>query len=170
MRIGSSYSLTVTRRSMGEQRLEAIIDLAIDKEEQSHAFYVELQSMVKDQGTRETLGFLAGEEVKHREFLMRYRKGDLGPDTLRLSHVVDYGIAQHLEAPELKETLEEKAAYLLAAYREVRAYNFYRALAAIHPEGTTRQMLDRMANEELKHKEKVEYLYSNAAFPQTDGG
>jgi hypothetical protein len=30
--------------------------------------------------------------------------------------------------------------------------------------------LDRMANEELKHKEKVEYLYSNAAFPQTDGG
>ena len=28
----------------------------------------------------------------------------------------------------------------------------------------------RMANEEKKHKEKVEYLYSNTAFPQTDGG
>jgi rubrerythrin len=83
---------------------------------------------------------------------------------------VDYSIAEHLEPPEPKETLDEKDAYLLAAHRELRAYNFYRALAAIHPEGTTRQMLDRMANEELKHKEKVEYLYSNAAFPQTDGG
>lgn len=155
---------------MKEQRLEAIIDLAIEKEEQSYNFYIALQSRVKDQGTRETLGFLAGEEVKHKEFLMRYRKGDLGPDTLRLSHVVDYSIAEHLEPPDLKETLEEKDAYLLAAHRELRAYNFYGALAAIHPEGTTRQMLDRMANEELKHKEKVEYLYSNAAFPQTDGG
>jgi hypothetical protein len=27
-----------------------------------------------------------------------------------------------------------------------------------------------MANQELKHKEKVEYLYSNTAFPQTAGG
>jgi len=28
----------------------------------------------------------------------------------------------------------------------------------------------RMAAEELKHKEKVEYMYSNTAFPQTEGG
>jgi rubrerythrin len=155
---------------MGEQRLEAIIDLAIDKEKQSYDFYIGLQSRVKDQGTRETLGFLAGEEIKHKEFLERYRKGDLGPNTLRLSHVVDYSIAEHLEPPEQKEALEGKDAYLLAAHRELKAYNFYRAFAAIHPEGPAKQMLDRMANEELKHKEKVEYLYTNAAFPQTDGG
>jgi len=27
-----------------------------------------------------------------------------------------------------------------------------------------------MANEEMKHKEKMEYLYSNTAFAQTAGG
>jgi hypothetical protein len=27
-----------------------------------------------------------------------------------------------------------------------------------------------MANEELKHKEKMEYLYTNTTFPQTSGG
>jgi hypothetical protein len=31
-------------------------------------------------------------------------------------------------------------------------------------------MLYAFAGEELRHKEKVEYLYCNAAFPQTDGG
>jgi rubrerythrin len=160
----------MTRGSMGEQRLEVIIDLAIEKEEQSYDFYIGLQSTVKDEGTRETLGFLAGEEAKHKEFLVRYRKGSLGPDTLRLSQVVDYSIAEHLAPPELKETLREQDAYLMAAHRELRACNFYRALATIHPEGSIRQMLDRMANEELKHKEKAESLYSNAAFPQTDGG
>ncbi|HME43960.1 MAG TPA: ferritin family protein [Syntrophorhabdales bacterium] len=155
---------------MSEKNLEAVIDLAITKEEESFNFYTGLQTKVNDQGARDTLGFLAKEEVKHKEFLVRYRQGNLGPDTLRLSHVVDYRIAEHLEPPELKATLEGKDAYLLAAHRELRAYNFYKALAAIHPEGTIKQMLDRMANEELKHKEKVEYLYTNAAFPQTDGG
>jgi hypothetical protein len=31
-------------------------------------------------------------------------------------------------------------------------------------------MLLRMADQELKHKEKVEYLYANTAFTQTAGG
>jgi hypothetical protein len=31
-------------------------------------------------------------------------------------------------------------------------------------------MLLKMANQEIKHKEKVEYLYANTAFVQTDGG
>jgi rubrerythrin len=40
----------------------------------------------------------------------------------------------------------------------------------MHPEGNVRDMLLRMADQELKHKEKVEYLYANTAFPQTAGG
>jgi rubrerythrin len=40
----------------------------------------------------------------------------------------------------------------------------------MHPQGEVREILLRMANEEMKHKEKVEYLYTNAAFPQTAGG
>ena len=40
----------------------------------------------------------------------------------------------------------------------------------MHPEGDIRNMLLQMANEELKHKEKVEYLYANTAFVQTAGG
>ena len=155
---------------MKEKKLEAIIDLAIGKEEQSYDFYTGLQSSVKDPSVRETLGFLAAEELKHKQFLERYRQGNLGPDTLRLSHVVDYAIAEHLDPPELTGSLHGKDVYLLAAHRELRAFNFYKALAAVHPEGSVRQVLDRMANEELKHKEKVEYLYANTAFPQTDGG
>ena len=29
---------------------------------------------------------------------------------------------------------------------------------------------EKMSLEELRHKEKVEYLYANTAFPQTSGG
>ena len=60
--------------------------------------------------------------------------------------------------------------FLVAAHRELDSYNFYTGLAGLHPEGELKRIFLRIANEELKHKEKVEYLYANAAFPQTDGG
>lgn len=60
--------------------------------------------------------------------------------------------------------------YTVAAHRELNSCNFYTALAEIQPAGEVKNMLLRIASEELKHKEKVEYLYSNTAFPQTDGG
>ena len=60
--------------------------------------------------------------------------------------------------------------YLVAAHREWNSYIFYKSLAALQPAGEVQEMLLRMANQELKHKEKVEYLYSNTTFPQTAGG
>ena len=59
---------------------------------------------------------------------------------------------------------------LVAAHREWNSYNFYKGLAAAQPAGEVREMLLQMASQEMKHKEKVEYLYSNTAFPQTSGG
>jgi rubrerythrin len=150
--------------------MESIIKLAIEKEEQSYALYWELRDRVSEPGTKDTLEFLANEEKKHKEFLIGYRQGEMGADALRLSDVVDYHIAEHFDPPESQESLDDKGIYLYAAHRELQAYNFYSALAAEHHEGGVREMLSRMANEELKHKEKVEYLYANTAFPQTDGG
>jgi hypothetical protein len=40
----------------------------------------------------------------------------------------------------------------------------------MHGDGELKTVLLKMANEELKHKEKMEYLYANTAFPQTSGG
>ncbi|HPL62166.1 MAG TPA: hypothetical protein PK587_00245 [Syntrophales bacterium] len=40
----------------------------------------------------------------------------------------------------------------------------------MHPAGEVREFLLGMAAQELGHKEKVEYLYANTAFPQLDGG
>jgi rubrerythrin len=40
----------------------------------------------------------------------------------------------------------------------------------MHSDPEVKNMLLKMASEELKHKEKMEYLYSNTAFAQTAGG
>jgi len=87
-----------------------------------------------------------------------------------MSEVIDYQIAQYMETPDSEKKIHTKDVYLIAANRELNSYNFYTNLAGVHPDGEMRDLLLRMANEELRHKEKVEYLYSNTAFPQTAGG
>ena len=68
-----------------------------------------------------------------------------------------------------KEQLSEEV-FLIAANREINAHNFYKGLADLYPKGPVKELLLRMANEEMRHKEKMEYLYANTAFPQTEGG
>ena len=103
-------------------------------------------------------------------FLVAYRDGDYGVDSLRMNDPVDYKIAEHLEEPEVDDDMSSEGIYLIASHRELRAYNFYTDLANLHPEGELNELLRKIASEELKHKEKMEYLYANTAFPQTDGG
>jgi rubrerythrin len=75
-----------------------------------------------------------------------------------------------MDQPEARKDLTTKEVYLIAAGKELNAHNFYKSLASMHPEGAVHDMLLRMAEQELKHKEKVEYLYANTAFTQTAGG
>ncbi len=155
---------------MDAKTISMIIEVAIEREERAYAFYQELSAKVKDISAQETLQFLAGEEKKHKEFLEKYRQGDYGPESLRMTDVVDYKIAEYLAKPDIQKNMDSKDIYLVAAHRELNSYNFYKSLADLHPDGSVKTILLRMANEEKKHKEKVEYLYSNTAFPQTDGG
>lgn len=155
---------------MENKKLAMVIDLAIEREKEAFAFYQDLYRKVEDLQAKETLQFLSDEEKKHREFLENYRQGEMGAGGLRMTEVVDYKIAEYLSAPDIQKNLESKDVYLVAAHRELNSYNFYKSLAEMHPDGHAKAVLLRMANEEKKHKEKVEYLYSNTAFPQTSGG
>jgi rubrerythrin len=155
---------------MENTKLDEILDKAILREEEAFEFYSNLESKVADATAKEALSFLAGQEKKHKEFLVSYKSGKAGAGALRMSEVIDYKIAQHLDKPDIKKDTDTKDVYLVAAHREMNSYNFYKELADLQPAGEVKEMLLRMANEEMKHKEKVEYLYSNTAFTQTQGG
>jgi rubrerythrin len=153
-----------------DPKLLSLIDTAIRREEDAYAFYMGIHGQVKEPAVREAIAWIAGEEQKHKAFLVKYRQGGFGAGGLRLSDVAYYKIAEHQNEPEVKEDMNSAEVYLVAAHRELRSYHFYTALANQHAAGEASDMLLKMANEELKHKEKMEYLYSNTAFPQTSGG
>lgn len=153
-----------------EKRIADILDIAIKREEEAYDFYMDIHAKVSDASVKSTLEFMAGEEKKHKAFLVSYRDGHFGDKGLRMSDVVDYKIAEYLEEPEMSADSKPEDVYLVASHREARSHQFYTEMANLHAEGELREMLLKMANEESKHKEKAEYLYSNTAFPQTSGG
>ena len=152
------------------KRVADILEIAIKREEDAYDFYMDILSKVVDETAKDTLRFVAGEEEKHKAFLVNYRDGKFGDKALRMSDVVEYKIAEYLDEPEVDKDSKPEEVYLVAAHREARSHQFYTEMANLHAEGEPRDMLLKMANEELKHKEKMEYLYSNTAFPQTSGG
>ena len=147
-----------------------ILNMAIQREEVAYDFYMDIYHRVEDASVRDTVEFIAGEEKKHKAFLVSYKEGKYGADSLRMADVVEYKLAEYLEEPEISQDSSSEDVYLVAAHREARSHQFYRELANMHADSNLKTMLLKMANEELKHKEKMEYLYANTAFPQTSGG
>lgn len=147
-----------------------ILEMAIGREEEAYEFYMDIFNKVADASVKDTVEFIAGEEKKHKAFLVSYRDGKYGADALRMADVVDYKVAEYLDEPEVASDSLREDIYLIASHREARSHLFYSELADMHADGELKTMLLRMSNEELKHKEKMEYLYANTAFPQTSGG
>ena len=154
----------------GRKSLSEIIRTAVLREQDAYFFYWDLLESAKDESVKDTLNWIADEEKKHRKFLIDYQNGKFGDKALRLSTVVDYKIADTLKAPETLTVMDSADIFLTAAHRELKSFQFYTDLAEIHSDREIKELLIRMANEELKHKEKMEYLYTNTAFAQTFGG
>ncbi len=145
------------------QELQALIEQAITQEELSHAFYRRMAELVSHKETKETFEYLAKEELEHKAFL----KQCLTPAGCTLAgKATDTHLAEIMQAPAITEDMNPKEALMVAMKREEGSHNFYRHLASLQPPGEAKDFLEKMAEVELGHKEKVEYLYDNAAFPE----
>jgi rubrerythrin len=156
---------------MAEQlTLENVLTKAIEREIESQRLYQDLSQKMTDEAARVAFQKLSQEEQEHEDLLRKYLRGELGGGALKKEHVLDYKIAEHLEQPELASGMELKDVFLLAANREKASHDFYLSLAEAHPAGEVRGLLEQLAAQELRHKQRVEFLYTEVAFPQTDGG
>ena len=143
--------------------LETIIKSAIAQEELSHEFYQRMADLVTHKETKETFQFLAKEELEHKDFL----QSCMTPQGCKLvGRAQNVHLAELLQAPGFSEDLAPKEALVIAMKREEGSYQFYQTLAALQPPGEIRAFLEKMAQVELGHKEKMEYLYDNVAFPE----
>ena len=150
--------------------LKEILEKAIEKEVDSRLLYVSLSQKANDQTAKVAFQELAQQEQGHQNLLERYLRGELKEGALSRGQVIDYKIAEQLDQPELSLDMKLQDVFLLAANHEKASHEFYLSLAQIHPAGEVKRLLEELAAQELEHKQRVEFLYTEVAFPQTNGG
>jgi len=150
--------------------LNEVLDKAIQKEVESQLLYSDLGQKMDDQAAKDAFQELGRQEQRHQNLLEKYSRGELKGGMLSRGQVVDYKIAEHLDQAEISPDMKLPDVFLLAANREKASHEFYLSLAQIHPAGEVKRLLEELASQELEHKHRVEFLYTEVAFPQTDGG
>ncbi len=150
--------------------LSDVLKKAIQKEIESQHLYTDLSQKISNPSAKDAFVNLFRQEQRHQNILERYLCGKIKDGALSSRYVIDYKIAEHLDQPEVTQNMNLEDVFLLAANRERASHEFYLHLAGIHPQGQVRRLLETLSSQELKHKKKVEFLYTEVAFPQTDGG
>lgn len=152
------------------QTIRGILQAAIAKEITAQRLYDDLSRRMTSEIAKETFQELVRQEQGHQLLLERYLRGELKGGALLVEQVIDYRIAENFEQTEISPEMELKDIFLRAANREKIAHDSYVALAQAHPAGEVKSLLEELASQELSHKHKLEYLYTEVAFPQTAGG
>jgi len=155
---------------MAQLTLENVLAKAIEREIESQRLYRDLSRKMTAETAKDAFRQLLQEEQEHEKLLRKYLRGELEGGALNKEQVLDYKIAEHLEQPELSPGMKLKDVFLLAANREKASHEFYLSLAGVHPAGEVKGLIEQLAAQELEHKQRVEFLYTEVAFPQTDGG
>jgi rubrerythrin len=158
-------------KKMAEQMtLEQVLKGAVRKEIEAQSMYTGLSQKVKDEAVKRALTKLSLEEKGHQNRLEGYLERGLGDGSMSVKQVVDYKIAELAGPTEPSAEMGLKETFLVAANREKAAHALYTGLAGIHPDGEAKSLLLQLAAQELEHKQRVESLYTQVAYPQTDGG
>lgn len=144
--------------------VQEVLDFAIEKEEEAQQFYLEWSKKLENQNLREQFVIFAGEENKHKEKLQRVKNGSTfkpSPKQVTDLKIVDY-LVDIVATPEM----DYQEALIVAMRREKASFKFYNDLAAISEDESLRQTFLALAQEEAKHKLRLETEYEKEIYTE----
>ena len=143
---------------MGLKTVDEILDFAIGKEEEAARMYSGLAEQMHNKAMSEVFEQFSREELEHKKKLLRIKDGK--QLLLTSEHIANLGIADYAVVDvEPSGEMDYQQALLLAMKEEKTAFIMYSQLAAAtdHPELQT--TLLGLAQEEAKHKLRIEIEY-----------
>ncbi len=146
-----------------EKKIKAIIQEAIDLTMGSREIYLTMADLVERPETKETLRYLAKNESSHKRFLEKILDEAVCPLEVPIE---DTHVSEFLKCSHITRKMSPKEALVLAIKREEALHKFYKYLESIQPPGEIRNLLQEMALIKLEHKDKLEYIYDDVAFPE----
>lgn len=135
---------------------EEILDFAIERETESHDFYMKMAERMENPKMREVFEQFASEEMGHKMKLEAVKHGEI---LLGQREVMSLGIADYVVDVEPRPDMDYAEALVLAMKKEKAAYRLYLDLAAVAEDEELTDMFLLLSQEEAKHKLRFEIEY-----------
>lgn len=138
-----------------------VLDFAIAREVEAHAFYTELAQHISDRDLRESIERFALDELHHSIRLEAIRAGETA---FLDDEVGSLGIAERIAPVQPHVDMSYKELLMLGMDREKSAFRIYTNLASIARREDCRDTLLYLAQEEARHKLRLEIEYDLVTF------
>ena len=148
---------------MSDWTLERALNLALSMEEQSIQLYTSAQERVVNPGSREFLKELVVEEVRHKNNILNAMEDPEKVEEIGSldTKIQDLRIVDILKATSLSQEADYQEILIYAAKREKDTHDLYMELAKKYRSKQIGRMFARLAQEELKHKYRLETEYDD---------
>ncbi len=140
-----------------ESTFEAILTFAIEKEIEASEFYKSISELSKRPNTKQMFEEFAREELKHKKLLESINENT--PLDTPSQKTVDLKISDYLVDISFKPDIGYQDALIIAMKREEKSVKLYNDLAEKIIDEKAQKLLKFMAEEEAKHKLKLEIEY-----------
>jgi rubrerythrin len=137
--------------------MDDVVKFAIEKEEKAMEFYSQCAGKAKNPGIKKFFQEMVEEEQRHRDMLKELNP--YGLDGVKLERIEDLRIGDYLMDVKFKEDITYQEALTLAMKKEEKAHAFYSGWQGKCMHEKTAKIFEILANEEMKHKRKIETIY-----------
>ena len=146
--------------------LNDLIDTAIYKEIASQAVYVAAQRQTDDPGAVAMMKELAEDEIRHAEILQQLRDSGWRDQKFHVEEIHDLKITEYLTGSSRVEGASLQDTLVFAMKREQQSVEFYSRMKSILRSEEAKLLCDRLIQQELKHKHRLETLYDDLYYDE----
>ncbi len=137
--------------------VEEVLDFAVREEEEAYEFYRGWKEKLKLPGSQKVFDELAKEELKHKALLLEVKNGKkFKPSTEKIT---DLKIAETVQDVKTNPGSDYQDALIISMKKEKDAFRLYSDLAALAEDSGIQTLFFSLAQEEAKHKMRLEILY-----------
>lgn len=147
---------------MATMDVKEIVKQAAQQEDKAYKFYMDALKFVKDPASQLWLKELATEELKHKEMLQKFDVSKI--KQFKPAKIQDLHITEYLVDKDIHEIKDFQDVLIVAMKKEQKSYNFYVSMAKSSDNPEMKKLCKILAQEELKHKHKLELYYDDNVY------
>ncbi len=141
--------------------LSRLLDVAMDREIVSQSFYIAGQKKTQDPGAIRLMQELADQELQHYHWIQEFKDRGLTSSPRHTEKLADLKISEYLNEVHIAEGIGLQDVVIAALKREQHSVEFYQGMQQVMDTPQGQELCDRLAHEELHHKQKLEFLYDD---------